>query len=96
MRQLIEMNKDIAARVEELEGGSQPHGWGWAGAWVGATTFMALGALTLTIPVVGEVTETTCALAGAIAGFLGFGYVGDKLGEEAGKNLWQLKRTYWQ
>jgi hypothetical protein len=68
---------------------------GWAGAWAGAATFTALGAPTLVIPVVGEVTEAGCAIVGGALGFLGFGILGRKLGEEAGANIWSLKQAYW-
>ena len=69
---------------------------GWAGAWAGAAAFGLAASPTLTIPIVGEITEGGAIIAGGILGMLGFGYVGHKLGEQAGENIWQLKRAYWE
>ncbi len=69
---------------------------GWAGAWAGAATFTFFGSPTLVIPVVGEVTEGTCAIVGGALGFFGFGYVGRHLGEQAGENVWRLAQAYWR
>ena len=69
---------------------------GWAGAWAGATTFALAGSPTLVIPVVGEITETTFFIAGGIIGFLGGGWIGQKVGEHVGMEVWKLKQAYWR
>jgi hypothetical protein len=69
---------------------------GWAGAWAGATIFSELGAATLTIPVVGEITEGGAVVIGGIVGFFFGGVVGWGAGQVGGPLLWRQAQVVWK
>ena len=69
---------------------------GLGGAWVGVTTFTALGSPSLAIPGVGEITEGVVALAGGVVGFLAGGLLGWEGGQVGGEKLWQFTQVTWR
>ncbi len=63
---------------------------GWAGAWAGCASAALLASPSLTVPVVGEVTEAGACLVGGIVGGFGLGAVGSLGGERAGQAVYDM------
>jgi len=75
-------------------GGSALFGWG--GAWAGCATAAALASPSLTIPIVGEVTEGGACLVGGLVGGFALGAAGGAAGEQAGEVVYQyVTRIRW-
>ncbi|WP_237476809.1 hypothetical protein [Lichenibacterium dinghuense] len=75
-------------------GGSAVAGWG--GAWAGYASAALLASPSLTIPIVGEVTEGGACLVGGLLGGFGFGLLGGWGGQKAGEEVYDLvTRIRW-
>jgi hypothetical protein len=89
--------REQRGRVAAREVGSGVGGasFGAGGAWAGCASAAMLLSPSLFVPVVGEGVEAGACLVGGIIGGLGAGYVGNRLGREAGENVYDLFTTQY-
>lgn len=78
-----EQRERVASGQAGAVGGAALFGWG--GAWAGCASAALLASPSLTIPIVGEVTEGGACLVGGIIGGFGLGSAGGILGQKAGE-----------
>ena len=78
----------VAAR--EIGGAAGGIGGGIGGGWAGCATAALLVSPSLTIPIVGEVSEGAACFVGGIMGGAGAGYLGRRAGSAAGEGLYDF------
>ncbi|MBU6425452.1 MAG: hypothetical protein KGQ69_03875 [Rhodospirillales bacterium] len=85
--------KVAAGQAGALIGGTS---FGWSGAWAGCATAVTFLSPSLTIPIVGEVTEGgACLMGGIITGF-GFGLLGSSWGQKSGEDVFSyVTHLHW-
>jgi hypothetical protein len=64
--------------------------FGTAGMWAGCGTAAAFASPSLVVPIFGEISEGAACLVGGLIGGFGFGALGQKLGEQAGENVYHI------
>jgi hypothetical protein len=89
---ILEAPKEQRGRVASREVGSAvgAASFGAGGAWAGCTTLAASTSWTLVAPIWGEVTTGGACIIGGIAGGLGLGFLGSKMGKTAGENIYDF------
>lgn len=95
---IAEADPDQRARVASGQAGASGGAalLGWGGAWAGCASGALLASPSLTIPIVGEVTEGGACLIGGIVGGFGFGTAGGVLGKKAGEATYDyVTRLKW-
>jgi hypothetical protein len=64
--------------------------FGTGGMWAGCFALSSLASPAIVVPIVGEVTTGAACVVGGILGGVGFGWIGQNLGLQAGENVYNF------